>query len=300
MPDSPILIPNAGWDERILVCRFGALVDVFLIVTERYVVLLDTLINAETAAALLDIAWPHLSGRRLLVVNTHSHYDHAWGNQVFGGTGAAFPSPIIGTRRCAALLRAAASADDLAARAADEPEVYGEVRLIPPDVTFDGELTIDGGDLTLQLLPTPGHAPDQIAVWIPEIRALFPADAAELPFPLVNDAATLPELRGSLAKLAALDAQTALYCHAPTSAGPRVMGENIAYFDAMERACRSALSAGVAAQPAAGEDAAALVGFSFDSAIPPGVTVEQTGFYAPYHQRAVRAMLAWAASAPAQ
>src|SRR5262245_20868780 len=95
--DGVRLIPNAGWDPRILVARCGTLVDVFVVVAERYVVLVDTLINPGTAAELLRIAEPHLDGRRLLVVNTHAHWDHAWGNQLFCGLGARHPAPIVAT-----------------------------------------------------------------------------------------------------------------------------------------------------------------------------------------------------------
>ena len=100
-PDTLILVPNGGWDARILVVRCGPLVDVFIIVTERYVVLVDTLINVRTAAELLRIAEPYLAGRQLLAIDTHSHWDHAWGNQFYVGPGATYPAPVIGTRRCA-------------------------------------------------------------------------------------------------------------------------------------------------------------------------------------------------------
>src|SRR5262249_10917225 len=103
--DTVTLIPNQGWDSRILVCRCGTLVDTFVVVTERYVVLIDTLINGPTAAALLEIARPHLPGRQLLAVNTHADWDHAWGNQLFAGPHAAHPAPIVASRRCAERLR---------------------------------------------------------------------------------------------------------------------------------------------------------------------------------------------------
>ncbi|MCB0068156.1 MAG: hypothetical protein KDD77_13425, partial [Caldilineaceae bacterium] len=70
------LLPNQGWDERILVCRNGRLVQTFIVVTARYVVLVDTLINAATARQMVAFAEPHLAGRTLLVVNTHADYDH--------------------------------------------------------------------------------------------------------------------------------------------------------------------------------------------------------------------------------
>src|SRR4051812_11291131 len=69
LTDTVTLVPNQGWDARILVCRCGALVDTFIVVSERYVVLIDTLINRVTAEALLVIAHEHLPGRQLLAVN---------------------------------------------------------------------------------------------------------------------------------------------------------------------------------------------------------------------------------------
>src|SRR5215470_11282239 len=149
--DNVALVENQGWDPRILVARCGDLVDAFIVVTERYVVLVDTLINRRTAAELLLIAEPHLAGRQLLVVNTHSHWDHAWGNQLFAGPGAIRPAPIIATRRCAELLRSPGSQQKLAQKRAGEPLRFGDVELVAPTVLFEERLAIDAGDLTLEL-----------------------------------------------------------------------------------------------------------------------------------------------------
>lgn len=286
------LVPNGGWDPRVLVVRCGDLVDVFAIVTERSLVLVDTLVNAQTAQAMLSLLADQIGQRELLVVNTHSHYDHAWGNHYFSGPAAGVPAPIIGTRRCAELLRSPAAAAYLAKLRERDPQTFGEVALVPPDITFDESLTIDGGDLTLELLLTPGHAPDHLAIWIPEIRTLLPGDAAEAPFPFVESAATMPQLRASLAKMAALDPAVALYCHAPTDAGPELLRANIGYFDELERRCREALARGVPAAPPEGADLEALCGFPFAEAVPPGHTVTQPEFYRPGHSANLRAMLA--------
>ena len=86
------LVPNGGWDSRILVCRCAPTVDSFVVVTTRYVAIVDTLLNPATANALLDIVRPLLrDGRTPLVINTHADWDHCWGNQLFAGRGA--PSP---------------------------------------------------------------------------------------------------------------------------------------------------------------------------------------------------------------
>jgi hypothetical protein len=97
-------VPNGGWDERITVCRNGRLVDVFIITTRRYLVIVDTLINPATAGALWALARERLrAGRQLLVINSHADYDHCWGNSLFAGKTAVHPAPIIGSALSAPL-----------------------------------------------------------------------------------------------------------------------------------------------------------------------------------------------------
>ena len=175
---------------------------------------------------------------------------------------------------------------------ASEPGRFDDVALTPPSVLFEQQLVIDGGDLTLELFATPGHKPDHIAVFIPEIRTLLPGDAAELPFPFVESAATLPAMRDSLARMAALNAETALYCHAPVTSGPALLQQNMAYFDTIEQRCRAALARGSPARPLPTADVEALVGFPFTEALPADADAAALeGFYRPGHQAAIRAML---------
>lgn len=292
------LVPNQGWDERILVCRNGDMVDTFLVITQRYVVMIDTAINPTTARQILAVAQPHLdSTRQLLVINTHADYDHAWGNQLFVGPTADRAAPIIGTRRCAELLRSDASIATLRKWQTAEPTIFGDVRLVPPTLLFDEQMVIAGGDLTLELFATPGHTVDQLAVYLPEIDTLLPADAAELPFPLAHTAEALPALRTSLARLAALDAQTVLYCHAPVTIGPRLILDNIRYYDQLESRCRAALRNGAPAQPAADVDVAALIGYPFAEAVNVGPHHDfiQPHHAQDWHPHAIRMMLAWLA-----
>lgn len=296
------LIPNGGWDQRILVCRNDRLVDVFIVVTERYVVLIDTVINPATARRMLDYARPHLvDGRQLLVVNTHADYDHAWGNQIFAGPNAEWHAPIIGTRLCSELLRSTAGAAYLGEMQAQEPAIFGDVILTPPTLLFDERMVIDGvaggDDLTLELFATPGHTVDHLSIYIPEIKTLLPADGAELPFPMARTAEGIPAMRESLAKLAALDAETVLYCHAPVTMGPRLIRDNIRYYDELEVRCRAALAAGVPARPDADADVAALIDYPFDEAVAVG---DYGDFIEPHHRtewhpHVIRMMLAWVA-----
>lgn len=294
--DGVTLLPNRGWDARVLVCRCGTTVDSFVVVCARYVVLVDTLINPDTAAQLLAIARERLAGgRQLLVVNTHADWDHCWGNQLFDGPGAAHPAPIIASRGCGERFRDPEAARVLEEMRAAEPGRFDAVRLTAPTLLFDERLLIDGGDLTLELFPTPGHQPDHIAVYIREIGTLLAGDAAEAPFPLVSTPGGLPLLRDSLARMAALDPAAALYCHAPVTSGPRLLRDNIAYFDALEQRCADALRRGAPARPAPDDDVEQLVGWPFADALRPGLddAARDSDFYRQGHQQALRAMLAY-------
>jgi glyoxylase-like metal-dependent hydrolase (beta-lactamase superfamily II) len=290
--DTVMLVPNTGWDERILVCRCGDLVDTFVVVTSRYVVLIDTMINFFTAEALLAIARPVLAGRQLLVVNSHADWDHAWGNHVFATPGGLLPAPIIAQRNCAARLQSPAMKARLKSMRAEQPGRFEDVRLTPPNFLFDQKFSINGGDLTLELFATPGHKSDHIAVYIPEIRTLLAGDAAEQPFPFVESAATVPLMRKSLAEMAALEAQTAFYCHAPVNSGATLLNENIAYFDKIEARCQAALARGVKLPIDDAADIETLVGFPFEEAI--SSIQDSAGiadFYRTGHRFALQTML---------
>ena len=266
-----LMVANVGWDERIVVCRNGRLVDTFIITTQRYVVIVDTMINAATGQKLLEVAREKLvNGRQLLVVNTHADYDHCWGNMVFGGETAIYPAPIIGSKLSVPLFDQPEAQETLKQFQEREPDIFNEVVFVPPTVQVDGRLLIDGGDLTVELFPTPGHTVDHYSLYIPEINTLLAADAAELPYPMARTVEGLPAMRQSLAQLAAMNAETVLYCHAPVTIGPQLLLDNKAYFDILEEKCRAALSRGLSPQPDENADVAQLVDCRYEEAVPKG------------------------------
>lgn len=289
------LLPNAGWDERILVCQNGRLVSTFIVVTQRYVVLVDTLINVATAEQMVAFACPSLDpGRQLLVINTHADYDHAWGNQLFAGATAKYPAPIFGSRLCAEFLRGPETLNEQQLLA-NEPEIFGDLIRIAPTITFDHDLWIDGGDLSLHLFPTPGHTSDHLSIYIPEINTLLAGDAAELPYPAARTPNGLSAMRKSLATLAALNASSVLYCHAPVGIGPQLLHDNIAYFDQIEAHCRAAIQQGRLPTDDPVADLATLIDLPFAKAVP--ATVPWQSVHEWYrtkgHAEQIQTMLTW-------
>jgi glyoxylase-like metal-dependent hydrolase (beta-lactamase superfamily II) len=293
------LIENGGWDERILVCQNGRLVQTFIIITQRFVLLVDTVINPQTAGQMLEWAEPYLAeGRQLLVINTHADYDHCWGNQLFAGETAVHPAPIIGSHLSPAKFQQPETEKYLAKMQELEPDVFSEVVLTPPTLLINDKFVIDGGDLRVELLPTPGHTDDHYSLYLPEIQTALAADAAELPYPVARTPAGLPPMRESLAKLAELPAETVLYCHAPVTTGRQLLLDNIAYFDAIEARCRAALARGLSPQIGEDADVIPLVDCLYETAVP---DTEQWHSVHDYYKTAghasqIRAMLHWLAT----
>lgn len=259
-PFTVTITPNRGWDERILVFQLDRLVTSFAVISDRYVVLLDTLINATTARTILDTIRPNLDTRQMLVINTHADWDHCWGNMLFAGSDESYTAPIIGHRLCRERMLSEAARVELAEMQQQSPGAFDGVRIEPPTITFDNHLLIDGGDLTFELIHTPGHQPDHISVFIPEIRAVFAGDATEATLPF----GTLPQLRTSLERLQALHPEAVFACHAPGRYDPQLLADNLAYFNDLEQRTATALVAGtIPARIDATTDVEGLIGYPF-------------------------------------
>ena len=114
------------------------------------------------------------------VVNTHHHWDHAWGNARF------VPAPIWGHVRCAE--RVLADSEAVRRRILDEEpglaDELGEVIFVPPERTFLDAAGLDLGDRQLELRHLGrGHTDNDVVIAAPDAGVLFAGDLLE------NDAA---------------------------------------------------------------------------------------------------------------
>ena len=244
---------SAGWDPRIHCAKCGDLVRAYLIVCQRFVLVYDTLLGPKSGGWLREAALGMAEGRPLLVVNSHADWDHYFGNM-------SFPDTILASRLCSQRIAGKVGAAELEKKRREHPSCYDAVRLVPPTVAVEGETVLDGGDLTVHLLPTAGHRPDHLALWIAEIATLFPGDCVEDPVPLVDEdsgpaSRTLAELIASLESMAALAPEWVLANHAPPQRGIGRISANLAYLrDLRDRAtAASSLEELATACPAAAQ-----------------------------------------------
>jgi len=150
--------------------------------------LIDTLFDLKLTREMLDTmrrsipAAAHID----MLVNTHANGDHCYGNELVAG------AQIIASARTAqemvtgvtpeqfaALLKMAPSMGQLGEYAYRifSPFEFDNITLTPPDTTFEGRLTLQVGNKTVEVLEVgPAHTLGDTLVHIPADRVIFTGD----------------------------------------------------------------------------------------------------------------------------
>lgn len=223
---------NSGWDSRIRCVKCGDLVRAYLIKTNNFVLVYDTLLGPKSGAFLREQALEMSGSSPLLVVNSHADWDHYFGNMVF-------PETIMGTQTMIERVTGGVGERELSQKRTEHPDSYRDVRLKAPTVGLGDKTTLYGGDLTVHLLLTTGHRPDHLALYIPEIATLFPGDCVEDPIPLVDEdsepaSRTIEELAQSLQSFLDLRPEWVLANHAPPEGGTQRLVDNLQYLKKLQ------------------------------------------------------------------
>lgn len=270
-------------DDRIVIVRVADEVDAVFVRTEKFDVLIDTLGTPEECAEALDLLRGKETERPLIVVNSHMDWDHFWGNSAIAGR-----APIIAHAVALERLRDPAAQRILREKAGKDAR-FRNVELISPTLTFSGSTVLHGGDLTLELIHTPGHTPDHIAVWIPEVRVCLAVDAVEKPIPKVwsDDPRDLRSICSSLEGIRALSARLVIPAHGQTSS-PSLVDENLAYFRTLAERV-GALSPRALKQP----ELSKMEGLRLQDfvSIPDNMGADAIAFYERFHQANLRATI---------
>jgi glyoxylase-like metal-dependent hydrolase (beta-lactamase superfamily II) len=166
------------------------------------------LIVGSSACAVIDTRASHEQGRDLaaavrqvtplpwLVVNTHGHFDHCFGNTVF------LPAEIWGHERAVQMLEAHGEIKrQYFMRSMPE---LADVVITPPDHTLIGETTLDLGERRIELRHLGlGHTDNDIVVDVPDAEVVFAGDLIEQGAPPVFSDAFPLDWSSTLDKLAA-------------------------------------------------------------------------------------------------
>jgi len=155
-----------------------------IIIVEQRVVIWDSLSHPRDMQSVRAL----LNASDCTLIYSHADWDHIWGTAGLLDEGKS----IIGHVNCLARFSQEASRE-LHEKKTAQPGVWDEVILIPPTVTFQKSLSLNLGNLTLNLHHLPGHTSDCIVGFIPEWGVLLAGDTVETPFPVINVDSSIDE-----------------------------------------------------------------------------------------------------------
>ncbi|MCL2852212.1 MAG: MBL fold metallo-hydrolase [Defluviitaleaceae bacterium] len=133
-----------------------------LILGTNYNYVIDTGLGSGSVTPILEYIGNNV--KPIIVVNTHSHWDHVWGNWIFD------KSLIISHTTCRDLL--IEQWDDSLHRRSEY--IDGEVRKCLPNLVFDASLHFPGDGISI--FHTPGHTADCISVYDAVEKVLYAGD----------------------------------------------------------------------------------------------------------------------------
>ena len=189
---------------------------------ERAVLAIDTAMGHANGQSILDAAARVGGERKLFLTTTHFHPEHAFGAKPFED-GVTY---VINQSQAA----------ELAAKGPEYIEMFSgfgpglaqllaDVELVPPDLTYEGQLRINLGGRVVELLDVgPAHTRGDQLIWLPEERIVFAGDLVENAFfPILPD----PDANGAwwleaLDKIAALGPERVVGGHGAVG-GPELI-----------------------------------------------------------------------------
>jgi len=135
-----------------------------LILSENNNYIIDTGTGSGSVAPVLE--YLANSAKPVIVINTHCHWDHIFGNHVFKNC------PIIAHTTCRDMIPIGEKWDDAIKQLSDS--IDGEVYRHPPNLTFESHLHFpeDG----ISIFHTPGHSADCISIYDSIDKVLYAGD----------------------------------------------------------------------------------------------------------------------------
>jgi len=251
-----------------------------VVVNDDDVLIVDSHVSAAAGQALLDSV-AHLTDKPVrYLVNTHYHFDHAHGNQVFGddvviigheftrekllgdvleqATYKLFTSGLPGAveQMTASLegIEDAGEREQLEAQIAIQAahiEALEEVVPTPPSVTLSSRMSIQRGDRRIELLHLGrAHTGGDIVVFLPAEKILFTGDLL-VPGPSYMGDGYADEWVETLDRLKELDFDWILPGHGPATQDRGIIDLNQAILGSLWEQASAARSNGLSAEEAA-------------------------------------------------
>lgn len=225
--------------DNIFVFRSGqyAQVTAGLILTSEGAVLIDTLLYPEESLRIRRHVESGLRSVVRYVINTHFHADHTTGTCFFP------EAQVVSHRLCAEILATRGRAG-LERMKENSPE-FEPVELVIPNITFEGQMSLELGEFRFTLRSSPGHSPDSIVCLVQGEDILFAADTV-MPVPYFVDG-SFDDLERSLGLLLDQDYENIVQGHGDVilrGEAPGKIASDLEYLHRLSEAVANAIEAG--------------------------------------------------------
>jgi glyoxylase-like metal-dependent hydrolase (beta-lactamase superfamily II) len=193
-----------------------------IIVGDEGVLLVDSLRVPSFARRLIEDVRKLTDKPIRYVIDTHSHWDHSWGNEEFPD------STIIGHANCRAEMLDLEAREWWMNRVVSSGESWSEeaktVNVTPPNLTFDEKMSLYFAGRRIDLLYLGrAHTSGDVFIHLPDDRLLFTGDVAQdggVPFMLDG---YLEDWVGTDTRLTELDCERFMAGHGPIGEPPALL-----------------------------------------------------------------------------
>ncbi len=160
--------------------------------------------------------------KNIVVFNTHSDYDHHWGNCSFRG------HMILGHDLC----RKTVLEKGEEVLRSYESHRRGDVQIVPPNLTFDRSIAFP--EDSVRFWHTPGHTADSCTCFDEIDRVLIVGDNVERPIPYVNEC-HFDDYISTLRSYLELDWTAMVTGHSAIHTNTELLRENLLYLEDLSR-----------------------------------------------------------------
>ena len=149
----------------------GIPTNIYVINANRFIYIIDTYLGPDIMKLIDQYIKSQFGNKRIIVVNSHSHWDHVWGNSFYSS------SIIISHELCKKYMEQ----DGVEKLEKYKDYKKGRIILTYPNLTFTDKICFEEDNILIY--HTPGHTDDEISIIDLDDKVLFAGDNLERPIP---------------------------------------------------------------------------------------------------------------------
>lgn len=182
--------------------KYDCVTNVYVIKGNKYFFVCDTYLGPYFMKKIKQYLESNFGKKKYIVFNSHSHWDHIWGNSEFDDC------MIIAHRKCKDLIERNAE-DELVEKA----ELFAKenIDIVLPNITFEEKIKFE--EEGLEFFYSPGHTEDSASCYDYINNTLFVGDNIDNPIPSYICWTELEEYKGTLEQYIKIDPEIVVQSH---------------------------------------------------------------------------------------